>query len=272
MDNIYIYVSVIFGFVYWWLTASKRREKYIRNYCFPEALERALGKEFPREQHQAILEALREYLMIVNKANNAKFFVPSKAILKAWRAFVLLEAYKTFSQKAFGAEIYPPKLSKKIAKWTLRNAFRTVYALATKREGIERKKEKKLPSIFTLDRRLKIKNGTEFTFKKSKNKGSKRAKSRSQRASNSHEDETTGLSFTLSYSSDEYWECSIESDFMRFSISNESSMDEYKDNSSSASSDSNTSSSSTSSSSGSSWSFGDSDSGSGSSDSGGSSD
>ena len=276
MNNMYIYGLVIALALYWFITASKRREKYLEKYVFPKELERALSKEFKSEQHEEILEALREYFIILNRANNAKFFVPSKAILTAWRAFILLDVYEKFSDKAFGEYIVPPSSNKKISKWTLRNAFRTVYALASTREGIDRKKQKRLPSIFKLDKLLNIKNGMNFQFKKAKAKKSKRAKSRAQRKrENEYNNEEKGAIFSISYSSsDEYWECSIETDFTKFSISNESSMSEYNDNTSNASSDSNSASSSDSNSSSSSWSSGDSssDSSSSSSDSGSSSD
>jgi hypothetical protein len=260
MENRYLYLFVIALVVYWFFTARKRREKYLEKYVFPKELETALSKEFKSEQHEQILEALREYFIILNKANNAKFFVPSKAILIAWRIFIDLESYEKFANKAFGEVIVPPKLNKKISKWTLRNAFRTVYALASSREKIDRKKQKKLPSIFKLDKLLNIKNGTKFEFKKGKSKKSKRK----------IENEGNGVSFSLSYSSDEYWECSLESDFISFSMSSESSMDEYNDNVSDASSDSNSSSSPNLSSSSSD--FESSSSSSSSSDSGGSSD
>ena len=266
MDNIYIYIFVIVLALYWFFTATKRREKYLEKYVFPKELEKAHSKVYIPEQHEDILEGLREYFIILNKANNAKFFVPSKAILTAWRSFVLLEGYEKFSKRAFGEVIVPPKSSKKISKWTLRNALRTVYALATERENIDRKKQKRLPYIFRLDKRLNIKKGMTFEFKKGKSKKSKRS-----RAKRKTGDRDNGVSFSLSYSSDEYWECSIKSDFKSFSISSESSMDEYNDNTSSASSDSNTSSSSSDSSS-SSFDFSSSSDSDSSSDSGDSSD
>ncbi|CAA6820366.1 MAG: Unknown protein [uncultured Sulfurovum sp.] len=239
MESSYLYVLplplALVG--YWFLTKSKRREKYLENYLFPEALKVALSKEFNDAQQEEILEALREYFFILNKANNAKFFVPSKAILKAWKAFVVLECYPNFSKKVFGSLIVPPRLSKKISKWTLRNAVRTVYALATLREGIERKKVRRLPLIFKLDAKLKLDKGTKFEFKKTKSKNGKRKAMRKRQDT---------ARFSLSYSSDDYWECSIESDFIDFSIRNESSMSEYDDNTSTQSSDSNTSSTNTS--------------------------
>ena len=189
---------------YWFFTATKRREKYLEKYLFPKELEKALSKEFKSEYHEEILEALREYFIILNRANNVKFFVPSKAILTAWRSFVLLKDYEKFANKAFGKVIVPPKVNKKISKWTLRNAFRTVYALATSREDIDRMKQKKLPFIFRLDKRLNIKKGMTFEFKKGKSKKSKRSRAKRKTGNNGN-----GASFSLSYSSDDYWELSL---------------------------------------------------------------
>ena len=244
MNNIYVNLALLLGvaIIFWRLTAKKRREKYIESYVFSKELKEKLSTEFNVARREEVFEGLREYFSILNRANNVKFFVPSVAILKAWREFSSLENYKEFSKKAFGVSILPPKKSKKIAKKTLKNAVKTMFSLAAKKEGIDPKNERKLPYLFQLDDVLKVANGTKYQFKR---KNSRRAKSR-KRANSSAGD----YGWSLWYSSDEYWECNIEIGSMNFSISNENSLDEYEDyssensSSSSSSSDSNSSSSS----------------------------
>ena len=236
MNNIYVNLLLLLGvaIIFWRLTAKKRREKYIESYIFSKELKEKLSREFNVAQREEIFEGLREYFSILNRANNVKFFVPSVAILKAWREFSSLENYKEFSKKAFGIIILPPKKSKKIAKKTLQNAVKTMFSLAAKKEGIDSKNDRKLPYLFKLDDVLKVANGTKYQFKR---KNSRRAKSRKRANSKS-----TDYGWYLWYSSDEYWECNVEIGSMNFSISNEDSLDEYEDYSSENSNSSSSSS------------------------------
>ena len=95
--------------------------------------------------------------------------------------------------------------------------------MAQEQEGIEDRKSRKLPSIFKLDIALNIPNGTLYRFKKNKQR------KRQYRAENSIFEEA---SFSISYSSDEYFKCSFELGNMEFSFSTEKGMSEYSDNSS----------------------------------------
>ena len=237
--ELYITIGGILFLLYYIMTSQKRREKYIKHYEFPLALHETLPSQFSQIEKEQIIEALRAYFLIVNQANNAKFFVPSKILLQTWRAFIELDEYTFFSEKAFDEIIRPPARSKKINKNTLRNAFKTVWSLAQKQENIEDKKSRKLPSIFQLDTNLNIPKGTVYRFKKNKQRGSK--KKRTQIAQGTLLDDA---SFSVTYTSEEYVEFSFEIGGMEFSCTSEDIMSEYHDNvsdnsSSSSSSDSN---------------------------------
>ena len=244
MEMLYLILAsvVCIAGIYYWLTRKRRRANFIERYNFPSALEASLSR-FTASEKEQILEGLRAYFLLLNQANNVKFFVPSKLLMQTWRAFIQLEEYTKFSKKAFGILIVPPTRSKKINKDTLRNAFKTLWSLAQEQEGIEDKKSRKLPSIFNLDRALAVSKGTLYRFKKNKQRGSKkRRKERNQHTF------TSESSFSVSYSSDEYSEFSFELGKMESTISSEKSMSDYSDNvayhSSSDFSDSNGSSSS----------------------------
>lgn len=216
MENFYLYLFIIaITFLFYYrLTAENRQKKFIETYHFPLILEREVLYNFNETQKQEILEGLRAYFLILNQANNAKFFVPSQIILHTWRAFIALDEYNKFSQKAFAILITPPLRRKKINKDTLRNAFKTVWSLSQEQEGIKDKRSRKLPSLFSLDKELKIQEGILYRFKKNKT-----IKSLTQEAS-----------FSLTYSSEEYVECSLELGTMKLEFSSEKNMSEYSDN------------------------------------------
>ena len=241
--TLYIVMGGLVSLVYYLATDKKRREKYIKGYQFPLSLYETLPSQFSETEKEQIVEALRAYFLILNQANNAKFFVPSLILLKTWRAFIELDEYRRFSKKAFSEVIEPPARSKKINKDTLKNAFKAVWSLSQKQENIEDKKSRKLSSIFELDKNLNIPKGTVYQFKKNKQRGSK--KKRKQIAEGTLLD---NASFSIYYTSDEYAEFSFEIGGMEFSCTSEEIMSEYHDNvsdnsSSSSSSDSNSSSS-----------------------------
>jgi hypothetical protein len=239
--ELYIVMGGLVSLIYYLVTDKKRREKYIKRYEFPLALYETLPSKFSETEKEQIVEALRAYFLILNQANNAKFFVPSLILLKTWRAFIELDEYRHFSKKSFAEVIEPPTRSKKINKNTLRNAFKTVWSLSQDQENIEDKKSRKLPSIFELDKNLNIPKGTVYRFKKNKQRGSK--KKRKQIAEGTLLDDA---SFSITYTSDEYAAFSFEIGSMEFSCTSEEIMSEYHDNvsdnsSSSSSSESNSS-------------------------------
>jgi hypothetical protein len=87
-----------------------RRAAFIAAFRFPPGLDRALAARRPTldsQQRKLVLEALRQYFLVVLTARHGRIAkrlgLPSKAADEAWQEFVAMTGeYQAFCQQAFG--------------------------------------------------------------------------------------------------------------------------------------------------------------------------
>jgi len=82
------------------------QRRYIKNYSFPNSIKLKISKHYPnleKKQFNFILEGLKQFFIINNRANKKSVAMPSQAVDVAWHEFILhTKAYDSFCKKAVG--------------------------------------------------------------------------------------------------------------------------------------------------------------------------
>ena len=88
----------------------RRREAFVRDYEFPDALSAKLFEQLPMltaETAERVLDGLREWFIVCLREPNNLVGMPSRAVDIAWHEFILItRAYTDFCKRAFGRYLH----------------------------------------------------------------------------------------------------------------------------------------------------------------------
>ncbi len=155
--------------------SSGRRRGHIYSYTFPASVYKAVAKLHPHlaaSDRDAVVEMLREWFLLCFEARGKFLSMPSQIVDDAWHAFIVdTRAYAEFCRKAFGRFLHhtpaEAMATPSSGSWGLRRTWRA----ALFHEGQDLAQPQRLPRLFAIDDRLKVKNGFRYQLNCSRSNG-----------------------------------------------------------------------------------------------------
>lgn len=160
------------------LAASLRgrtRRTCIESYQFPSSLYAALRKHHPElsaaDCHD-VVELLREWFLLCLAARKKFLSMPSQIVDEAWHAFIIdTRAYAQFCGKAFGRFLHHTPAEAMTTAKSGSRGLRRSWRAALVHEHQDLQRPQRLPRLFAVDERLKIKNGFRYQLDCSRSNG-----------------------------------------------------------------------------------------------------
>ncbi|WP_445355501.1 glycine-rich domain-containing protein [Microbulbifer sp. EKSA008] len=157
-------VSTMLFFFY----RKSQRERFLRDYQFHPSLKQRVKNKYPHlsnKQLGMVLDGLREYFIICQTAGRQMVAMPSQVIDVAWHEFILsTQMYRNFCNKSFGHFLHHTPNEVMPDKDTASEGIKRVWRIACVRSGISPSKPKWLPLIFSIDKKLGIKDGFHYSL------------------------------------------------------------------------------------------------------------
>lgn len=152
----------------WRLRWSKRaRARFIDRYPYQAMLDFRLAQRRPElsaAQRQQVLEGLRVYFQLCNRAGRNMVSMPSQAVDDAWHEFILFtRRYARFCQRGFGKFLHHTPAEAMSSPTQASDGLKRAWRLSCRREGIDPVNPARLPLLFALDVQLGLSDG--FVYK-----------------------------------------------------------------------------------------------------------
>jgi hypothetical protein len=171
MDLVTLSIAAILGiFLYrgYRKTATKRRDRYIDAYEFPDAIKQKVKTRYPHlteAQLSLIIRGLKEYFHVCNLAGRKMVAMPSQAIDLAWHEFILFtRAYQHFCQKSLGRFLHHTPVQAMDSPTRAHSSIKRTWHNACLREGINPRRATRLPLLFGIDAILDIPDGFKYSL------------------------------------------------------------------------------------------------------------
>jgi hypothetical protein len=139
------------------------RLAFIDSYRFPDAVRADFAAAHPELDAAAqmrVLEALRSFFGVHALAPGGIAGVPSRIVEDAWATFATDNCYGAFCDRAFGRFVEPVADSSQ-------GAIAHTWAVSCARERIEPRRPSRLPSLFAIDRELRVRDGRYYALNES---------------------------------------------------------------------------------------------------------
>ena len=153
----------------------KRRTEFISSFEFPTSIKERINRTYPHlnnEQIELVLDSLKSFFLISYKAKLRPVAMPSQVVDVAWHEFILFtKNYEEFCKKGIGRFLHHTPTEAMKSKTTAQEGIKRAWRLACDLENINPKKPERLPILFAIDTKLKIKDGFIYS-KNCKNKKS----------------------------------------------------------------------------------------------------
>jgi hypothetical protein len=139
------------------------RAEFIRSYTFPHGLFDKLRAKRPQldtKQLQLVSHALRQFFLAYLRGGRRYVSMPSQVADDLWHEFILYTRnYAQFCRRAFGRFLHHTPAAA-LGKGVRDNdGLRRCWWQACREENIHPQRPTRLPLLFALDRKLKIKTG-----------------------------------------------------------------------------------------------------------------
>ena len=165
MAFLLIIIVVLLGVLamFWQRQQKLKREAYIRSFVLPSGLFAKLQRKHPQlslKDCQLVARGLRKYFLTHLKSRHGEVAMPSQVVDDLWHEFILYtKAYQSFCEQAFGKFFHhtPAAVLKSSAQSNA--GLRRCWWYACLDENINPKHPLRLPLLFALDDKLKIKDG-----------------------------------------------------------------------------------------------------------------
>ncbi|WP_299947842.1 hypothetical protein [uncultured Microbulbifer sp.] len=140
-----------------------RQLKFMEQFEFHPAIGRKVQERYPHLTNRdvdQVLKGLQNYFYICHQAGKRIVAMPSQAVDVAWHEFILFtRAYKQFCRKAQGRFLHHTPAEGMHTQILAQEGIKRAWRLACAKGNINPKKPNRLPLLFALDERLKIKGG-----------------------------------------------------------------------------------------------------------------
>lgn len=174
-----IVVTILIGLGLRWLPRqqARRRQRYIDAYRFHPAIRRKLQDRHPQLAEadvDLVFRGLRDYFRICNRAGRRMVSMPSQVVDDAWHEFILFtRAYQTYCQKALGRFLHHVPAEAMHTPTLAQEGIKRAWRIACHLENINPRHPARLPLLFEIDSRLKIRNGFHYSLNCRDRNGSK---------------------------------------------------------------------------------------------------
>ncbi|WP_227869205.1 glycine-rich domain-containing protein [Nitrosospira lacus] len=142
---------------------QERRAAFIDVYQFPASVKEQVGKCYPHlsdDQLLLIMQGLRQYFQLCNKAARETVSMPSRVVDVAWHEFILFTRdYEEFCQHGIGRFLHHTPAAGMTSTIGIGNGMKKAWLLACEWEGIDQKAPSRLPFLFAIDAALNIPDG-----------------------------------------------------------------------------------------------------------------
>lgn len=143
-----------------------KRESFIRQFVFPNAVLQAVKKTYPHleEKHLYLTaHALRSYFLVNLRAGSNVVGMPSRVVDVLWHEFILdTKAYQAFCSNAFGEFFHHIPAGNNNYRHSRNDGLRLTWRLACLEENIDPRKATRLPLLFAIDAKLNIPDGKVY--------------------------------------------------------------------------------------------------------------
>ncbi len=150
----------------WRTHVRTKRETFIRNYQLPYGLFEKLRELHPhldQKDCSLVASGLRQFFLAYHKSGNKYVSMPSQVADDLWHQFILnTRAYHSYCNSAFGKYFHHVPATALSANRNNNAGLRRIWSQTCKEEGINIEKPIRLPLLFALDKKLKIKSGFNY--------------------------------------------------------------------------------------------------------------
>lgn len=150
-------------FFVWTKLVRMRRIEFIREFSLPPGLYDKLREKHPDlslKECQLVGHALRQFFLAYLKSGKQYISMPSQVVDDLWHEFILYTRnYAQFCRRAFGGFLHHTPAAALGGPRRSNDGLRRCWWQACREENINPQRPTRLPLLFALDRKLKIKNG-----------------------------------------------------------------------------------------------------------------
>jgi len=147
---------------------QKRRRAFIESYQFNSAISQKVKEHYPHltdAQLHLVIDGLRDYFYICNKAGRKMVSMPSQVVDVAWHEFILFtREYKRFCSKSFGRFLHHTPTEVMRSRTLAQDGIKRAWRLACDRSRVDPSNPKRLPLLFSIDSRLGIEDGFNYSL------------------------------------------------------------------------------------------------------------
>ncbi len=147
---------------------QRARQRYIDDYLFPPGIRPRVRARYPHltdADLDRVMEGLRDYLHIAQRARGRMLSMPSQVVDVAWHEFILFtRAYQQFCRRALGRFLHHTPAEAMRSPTEAQEGIRRAWRLACAHENLSPKSPPRLPRLFALDTDLKIPDGFRYAL------------------------------------------------------------------------------------------------------------
>lgn len=145
-----------------------RRIAYFKSYRFSSSVGKKVQAKYPQLTNAdvaLVLEGLRDYFYICNKAKRKMVAMPSQVVDVAWHEFILFtRPYQSFCKKAFGRFLHHTPTEAMRTPTRAQQGIKRAWRLACSKDNINRSVPTQLPLLFAIDSMLNIEDGFKYSL------------------------------------------------------------------------------------------------------------
>ncbi|MCK6372661.1 MAG: hypothetical protein L6Q69_00990 [Zoogloea sp.] len=143
-----------------------RRRSLLAGYIFPSSLARKVRATYPHledAQVRMVIESLRSFFLISQRAHGRMVAMPSQAVDVAWHEFILFtRGYQRFCSRCLGRFLHHTPAQNMASVGVARQGLQRAWFHACALEGINPKQPARLPRLFAIDALLAIPDGFRY--------------------------------------------------------------------------------------------------------------
>lgn len=158
----------VIGALVWYRWREAARASALADYRFPAALARKVRATYPQlddAQVALVLEGLRDFFALTQRAHGRLVAMPSQAVDVAWHEFILhTRAYQAFCLAVFGRFLHHTPAEAMRTPTQAQDGIKRAWRLSCLREKIDPRHPAALPLLFGLDAALAIPDGFRYSL------------------------------------------------------------------------------------------------------------
>jgi len=169
MENIiFLVLFLIISYKTYSYVVTKKRTEFIKQYEFPRKIGEAVIATYPHlnsNDVNKVLDGLRQYFVICNKAKLRMISMPSQVVDVAWHEFILFTRdYKKFCKHSFGKFLHHNPAESMTSSTVAQDGIKRAWRLSCEREKMDPKNAHRLPLLFGIDSALEIPDGFKYSL------------------------------------------------------------------------------------------------------------